>query len=237
MGKLNNVVMNPMMHYSTMDLAVISVYATSAVRQLDVDHRKCRFWEESDLAISPVYSSNLCRSQCRADLAKSLCGCVPFFQVGIHVADYKICDVEGMLCLANHSESLIFVDGDEVNQFSCNCYPTCEGDDFSIVEKSTKGWQERFGGTSLRWYVSNYPTIRMKRDVLFTLPDMLVAFGGTAGFFLGCSVLSIVEVFYFLTLRLFFYLRDEHDLRKLFTYRRKSNITQPNITTRPVFKF
>lgn len=32
--------------------------------------------------------------------------------------------------------------------------------------------------------------------------------GGTAGLFLGCSVLSIMEIFYFFTLKAFFYVME-----------------------------
>jgi hypothetical protein len=33
-----------------------------------------------------------------------------------------------------------------------------------------------------------------------------VSIGGTGGLFLGCSVLSIIEIFYFFTIRLFIYI-------------------------------
>jgi hypothetical protein len=68
---------------SSVGLKVMITYATEAVRQLHVDHRRCRFWDESNLEVSPTYTVNLCHSQCRAKLAIKLCGCVPFFYVGV----------------------------------------------------------------------------------------------------------------------------------------------------------
>ncbi|XP_033606759.1 pickpocket protein 11-like [Cryptotermes secundus] len=93
---------NSYMNKSFVTLKVMITYATEAVRQLDVDHRRCRFWDESNLEVSPLYTVNLCYGQCRAKLAIELCGCAPFFYVGVQQARYNICDVQGMLCLAEH---------------------------------------------------------------------------------------------------------------------------------------
>uniref|UniRef100_A0A336MSG0 CSON005221 protein n=1 Tax=Culicoides sonorensis TaxID=179676 RepID=A0A336MSG0_CULSO len=46
-----------------------------------------------------------------------------------------------------------------------------------------------------------WPIIRYKREVLFGWVDLLVSFGGIAGLFLGFSLLSLVEIVYYFTLR------------------------------------
>lgn len=43
----------------------------------------------------------------------------------------------------------------------------------------------------------------MKRELIFAFTDVLVYIGGTAGLFLGCSLLSLTELLYFLTWRFF----------------------------------
>lgn len=65
--------------YTTLDLSALSIYSTKEARSLSVAQRKCRFLEESNLKISPVYTYNLCRMQCRVKLCQALCGCVPYF--------------------------------------------------------------------------------------------------------------------------------------------------------------
>lgn len=47
----------------------------------------------------------------------------------------------------------------------------------------------------------SWPIIRYQRDVLFGWVDLLVSFGGIAGLFLGFSLLSLLEIFYYFTLR------------------------------------
>ncbi|GBP86200.1 hypothetical protein EVAR_63976_1 [Eumeta japonica] len=65
--------------------------------------------------------------------------------------------------------------------------------------------QEWFLGTNLQWGIVTYPRLRYRRDIIFGFTDVLVAVGSMAGLFLGCSVLSFMELIYFLTLRLFWY--------------------------------
>jgi hypothetical protein len=63
----------------TASIISLTIYSTRDVRSLSLSQRKCRFLEESDLHISPVYSYNLCRMQCRMNQAMRLCGCIPHF--------------------------------------------------------------------------------------------------------------------------------------------------------------
>uniref|UniRef100_A0A2H1VM38 SFRICE_025969 n=1 Tax=Spodoptera frugiperda TaxID=7108 RepID=A0A2H1VM38_SPOFR len=71
-----------------------------------------------------------------------------------------------------------------------------------IVKEALQEW---FLGTNLQWGMVTYPRMRYRRDIIFGFTDVLVAVGGMAGLFLGCSVLSFMEIVYFLTLRLFCY--------------------------------
>jgi hypothetical protein len=63
----------------TASIVSLAIYSTGDVTSLSFSQRKCRFLEESDLHISPVYSYNLCRMQCRMEQAMRLCGCIPHF--------------------------------------------------------------------------------------------------------------------------------------------------------------
>lgn len=81
----------------------------------------------------------------------------------------------------------------------------------------TRPW---FLGSNLQWGLKEYPKMRLRRDVIFGFSDLLgkrklklkfikieilVYIGGMAGLFLGCSVLSFIEIIYFFTLRLFWF--------------------------------
>ncbi|KAG8323118.1 hypothetical protein J6590_009763 [Homalodisca vitripennis] len=185
--------------YKTQDVGALSIVSAPEIRDLTIAQRKCRFPEESNLALSPVYSYNLCRMECRMKLANKLCGCVPYFYKPSD--DYKICDIKGMMCLTEHSEVLIkLLKGED--KIECHCLPPCDDVNFVTETENIMDWTL---GTNLKWGLVKYPRERLRRDVLFGIADVLVAMGGTAGLFFGCSVLSLVEIFYFFSLRLLWF--------------------------------
>ncbi|XP_029342234.1 pickpocket protein 11-like [Acyrthosiphon pisum] len=190
---------SPENFYKTLDVTALSIYSTPEIKYLSPKQRGCRFLDESELEISEIYTYNICRNQCRMDQARKLCGCVPYFYKPIK--KYKICDVKGMHCLDQHKDFLIKLRNttgiDE--KVNCGCYPPCDDVNYIVEGDNTIQW---FLGTNLKWGLIKYPRMRLKRNVLFGFTDVLVSIGGTAGLFLGCSVLSFLEIIYFFTFRL-----------------------------------
>ncbi|XP_066995594.2 sodium channel protein Nach [Anabrus simplex] len=191
-------------HYMSVTLMALSIYSTEEVKSLRIKQRKCRFLHESNLRISPVYTYNMCRMQCRMDQAKRVCNCVPYFYRRVDKST-PVCDAAGMLCLSKHEESLVkFLDPrNKTRKLNCDCYPPCDDVNYMLDEESQMHWSQ---ATTFKWGMSKYPHMRLKRDILFGFTDLLVSIGGTAGLFLGCSVLSFMEIFYFFTLRLFWFI-------------------------------
>ncbi|KAG5898764.1 hypothetical protein JTB14_010974 [Gonioctena quinquepunctata] len=84
----------------------------------------------------------------------------------------------------------------------CSCLANCDEVIFVIEDTDSREW---FLGSNLQWGLKEYPKMRLKRDVIFSFSDVLVYIGGMAGLFLGCSVLSFIEIIYFFTLRLYWF--------------------------------
>lgn len=102
-------------------LTALTIYSSERASDLKISQRKCRFHTESNLRYYPVYTYIMCRVDCRATLAKRLCYCLPHFyrKTGtpssirfsfdnspIFAAGDRICDVEGLQCLAKHKGKL-----------------------------------------------------------------------------------------------------------------------------------
>lgn len=66
-------------YYLQVYLSALSIFSTNRVKRLMTRQRKCKYYDESDLKHSPVYSYVSCRIECRIKLAKKLCGCIPHF--------------------------------------------------------------------------------------------------------------------------------------------------------------
>lgn len=109
-----------------------------------------------------------------------------------------MCDVKGLHCLGHFSERLKTV-GKE-----CTCLPNCDDVNYIVEEYESREW---FLGSNLQWGLKDCPKMRLKRDVIFGFTDLLVYTGGMAGLFLGCSVLSFIELVYFLTIRFYWFVR------------------------------
>ncbi|XP_049769341.1 uncharacterized protein LOC126108113 [Schistocerca cancellata] len=186
-----------------MSVGVLPMSATEALLSLRVEQRRCRQAHESPLGISPdYYTYGLCRLQCRIDLATKLCGCVPYFYP--RQAGQKECDIKGMVCLHEHEEEMVTL---PEGLTDCHCLPRCSERHYYPLDYKLLD-NDNLGGAALyRWSVTQFPRVNLRKDVLFTFVDLLVSFGGAASFFMGCSILSLVELVYYMTLRLYFYRR------------------------------
>ena len=60
-------------------VGALTTYTTPEARTLRIEQRKCRFPDENNLRISPVYTFNFCRMECRMRIARKKCDCIPHF--------------------------------------------------------------------------------------------------------------------------------------------------------------
>ncbi|CAD0197167.1 unnamed protein product [Chrysodeixis includens] len=169
-------------YYMKLYVTAVTVYTSADAARLSINQRGCRFPHENNLKHNSIYTYTMCRMECRIRLCLKFCHCVPHFYRSIEVL-FKLKDKDG-------------------KRINCGCYPLC--DDVNYVLQSN-ALQEWFLGTNLQWGMVTYPRMRYRRDIIFGFTDVLVAVGGMAGLFLGCSVLSFMEIVYFITLRLFCY--------------------------------
>nr|XP_024217628.1 pickpocket protein 11-like [Halyomorpha halys] len=188
--------------YKTLDLTALSIVSTKEVEELSIQQRKCRLPRESNLLSSPVYSYNLCRIECRMKECYRLCKCIPHFYRSND--NYPVCDLEGMHCLDKHSERLVrMIDPNTGVKVPCHCLQLCNEVNYVVDTENSMAWTL---GTNLKWGLTKYPKFRLKRGILFGGTELLVAIGGTAGLFFGCSLLSLAEIVYFFTLHLFWFI-------------------------------
>jgi amiloride-sensitive sodium channel len=70
----------PETDYTTVEFMALEILTSDEAKPLKPRQRKCRLEHEAEpLDASPVYSYNLCRSQCRFRMAMKECGCIPYF--------------------------------------------------------------------------------------------------------------------------------------------------------------
>ncbi|KAI5712158.1 hypothetical protein M8J75_006316 [Diaphorina citri] len=120
---------------------------------------------------------------------------------------YPDCTIEQLLCLNKHNpefnqimpsnvDKIFFSSNDSSTEIlSCDCATDC---DHQMESSEEVLLDIHFRRSTCNLYRS---------DLTYGWLDLLVSFGGTAGLFVGASLLSGVEIVYFLTLRLYHFWR------------------------------
>ncbi|XP_054266848.1 sodium channel protein Nach-like [Macrosteles quadrilineatus] len=191
----------------------IKAYLTEslpAIRGLPLGERNCYFPDETELEVAVQYSQRSCLIECRLHYFHQICGCRPYY---FNMLDNRIpiCNATQLLCIANHGSNLKFyrppnntnmrgfAATETVSPLNCSrCLPTCHesyyDDDTDLTTDTQQRALENYGYLDL--YYKYGGAVYYQRDVTFGWIDLLVGIGGTAGLFLGISLLSVVELLF-----------------------------------------
>ncbi|XP_053691956.1 sodium channel protein Nach [Sabethes cyaneus] len=188
----------------------IEIVTTKDFREdTSVKQRGCRFNFESNLTHYSIYTKEICLQECRLKMAYDRCGCIPHFYPNNIKHPKPVCDYRTLkVCFPPLEELFLeFQTQGSHDQVQCFCEQNCVASKV-VVEKMQVlvGTRKLLGSNGGLVMMKRFPLIRFSRQVLFTFTDLLVSIGGTAGFFLGFSVLGVVEIVYFFTLRLLWYM-------------------------------
>ncbi|XP_070509998.1 pickpocket protein 11-like [Chironomus tepperi] len=191
------------------DLATSDVFITPEIvktddnlKHVDISLRKCYFDDERSLNYFKIYTQRNCEQECLTEIIYINCGCVPFNY--IRNSSVTVCVYRRFIdCAIRFEDFSNFSEYDHLypEQGKCNCLPLCNYVSYTY-EVVTRAYQKVQNTTiSLMWKDAEYyAQIRYQQ---FKLVDFLSYVGGILGLFAGISVLSIVEFFYYFTLRLF----------------------------------
>ncbi|XP_055542794.1 uncharacterized protein LOC129728381 [Wyeomyia smithii] len=181
-----------------------------STRDTSVRQRGCRFNFESNLTHYSIYTKEICIQECRLKIAYDRCGCIPHFYPNNIRRPKPVCDYRTLkICFPPLEEMFLeFQTRGHHDKVNCYCEQNCVASKV-VVEKMQVlvGTRKLLGSNGGLVMMKRFPLIRFSRQVLFTFTDLLVSIGGTAGFFLGLSVLGVVEIVYFFTLRMLWYMQ------------------------------
>ncbi|XP_037040267.1 pickpocket protein 28 [Bradysia coprophila] len=186
--------------------------ASPLIRSVHTEQRQCIFANEANLTYYRTYSRKNCEMECEARIVEEKCGCVQFYMPRMK-EDTDICSQKDYKC----SEKFSIISELGINQtYSCNCLPGC----FEISYKPSVYISELGNGSYLTadkalmskhvqrksvavvhiYYEESYFRSFTKEELIgFT--EFLSNTGGLLGLFMGFSVVSIIEIIYFVSLR------------------------------------
>ncbi|XP_045451668.1 uncharacterized protein LOC123660657, partial [Melitaea cinxia] len=172
--------------------------------------RQCYFPSERYLRFFKVYTQTNCETECFTNFTYVRCGCVHF---GLPL-ELATVEIESYLEEGTNADDVL--EEARLVAKKCICLPACTSleyeaetsqSDFDIVmflkalHFLSKEEQDAYY-TQTKIFFKERQFIKVQRSELYGYTDFLANCGGLLGVFLGFSILSIVEIIYFLTLRL-----------------------------------
>ncbi|KAK5641660.1 hypothetical protein RI129_010207 [Pyrocoelia pectoralis] len=187
--------------------------------------RQCYFEHERQLRFYQVYTQKNCEVECLTNYTLDYCGCVSYHMP--HDENTKLCSSGKTLCVYQASVSLLMddinnkftTDAQERNSTGhqeCDCLQACtsltynsensqaEFAWYKVFEATKANFQGLTGAnlTSVTLFFKEMQFITSERNELYGPTDFLANCGGLLGLFMGFSFLSVIEIVYFLSLRL-----------------------------------
>ncbi|XP_036322404.1 pickpocket protein 19-like [Rhagoletis pomonella] len=188
----------------------------SNTRRLGPILRKCWFNDE-------IYSENFrtlqgyvymienCESECHQQYLVKYCNCT--MDLLFPPGPYPICKATDLLCLAQNNDRFAYSQkGDErlyvhnhQEYMICNCLLNCYSLNYAAVARPLLVPALRRSNKSFIELDVHYRLDIMmvyRTGLVFDWVDLMAAFGGIVGLFLGCSLISTMELAYFLLMDL-----------------------------------
>ncbi|XP_038210581.1 uncharacterized protein LOC119831349 [Zerene cesonia] len=194
----SSIILTPSTYFDvTVDVWIID--SSSDVKALTLNGRKC-FLETDGIIGMHSSSYQHCVTSFILKKVVEYCHCLPF-DLTRHVfeEEYPRCTWEKLLCV---HQILAKVQGNIRSIISENaCYQKC---DYVQYETKAEYIKEQravsgYGGLSrVTVHYANNICIKYRREVLYTWDQMLANLGGIFGLCLGGSIISIMEVIWFL---------------------------------------
>lgn len=200
------------------------ITTSKEIQSYSVHDRLCYLPGERKLSNYKIYTQQNCMVECLANYTLQVCGCAGFYMLSEEEVTH-VCGAGSKKCLEEARISFLENDVEEslaaevTSSKKCYCLPSCTSISFdSEVSQThwdwrktyhTKEHEESFNVTYERdhfsrliIYYKNLQFMTSERNELYGLSDFLANCGGFLGLFCGLSFTSIMEVIYYLSLRI-----------------------------------
>ncbi|KAH1018034.1 hypothetical protein HUJ05_005863 [Dendroctonus ponderosae] len=195
---------------------------SECLRHVDID--------VNDLKNGRFYSQRNCLLECQSNYTLNLCECVPYYLPSTsykgflasfaHLLSFaenkqiKYCGKIEKFCVETAKNDMETVVG---NGSNCNCLPSCFSTQYTDLKSYAKlsdkiSTADDFPPVSSKYFTQNMAVVQFYfynskftkelKSQLYGFTEILSNVGGLLSLCLGFSFLSLVEIFYFITLRL-----------------------------------
>ncbi|XP_050053642.1 pickpocket protein 19-like [Aphis gossypii] len=198
------------------------IYNTHRTKKLKPKQRNCYFGDESSTGMGTnYYLRRNCRTACYLFHMINHCGCYVEAMFGLMKQNDTLrpCNAEDLLCLSKKNQYFNnYIPFEQPSFFmkdkpglKCECMPDCIHQmyipELTIAEHTVSTIDNSSSSILIDLHFKQSACILYRSDLILGWLDLLVSFGGCAGLFLGGSLLSFIELIYFLTWRVYYHWR------------------------------
>nr|XP_019558124.2 sodium channel protein Nach-like [Aedes albopictus] len=194
----------PIGYTGTIFFTLQNIVNDPLVKTVDPKIRRCVFPDENSNSNYPYYSYSVCVTECLKMAQIKMCNCCHHNMIIDENDNSPICGYEGLFCLDQRDvmfPQTTIMQPWRTNGLVCQCLPSCTEHEIRIIGKQSN--IEDRDGRSVLFKLMALPTQRYRRQIVRENLDVVVSIGGILGLFMGASILSLVELIYFFTVRFF----------------------------------
>lgn len=176
----------------------------------------CHTSKTKSLKFFNEYSQLNCLSECKSNYVLGKCGCVKFSMIRDNKT--KVCTQHDMTCIVDAIDKFS-TNKRFKSEFPCDCRPSCNNlnykidistavFDFNQVFKAYKEPLENEFPKSIMsrmvvYFKEDHYTLKAIYDNEESWSTVLAQIGGIVALFIGASIISIIELFYFFAKKFF----------------------------------
>ncbi|KAG5668409.1 hypothetical protein PVAND_016349 [Polypedilum vanderplanki] len=169
-----------------------------SLRKYSPEIRGCYFEGEKNLKFFKSYTKANCEFECMANQTFETCGCVKFSMPRDN--ETKVCDETKIKC---YTDVMTFFRNNQEKAQPCDCLRTCSDIKYSTTYSDISSFENNNDTYALAHLFFRFEEYFIEEEEIYTPYTILIFIaetGGLMGLFLGCSILSIMEIFYFFIL-------------------------------------
>ncbi|XP_055696221.1 pickpocket protein 28-like [Lutzomyia longipalpis] len=218
--------------------------ASDLIRRVSIQQRQCVFANEWNLSYFRTYTQKNCEMECESKTIAEQCGCIMYYMPKTE-ADIEICSLKDVECYENIKNA---IKGNA--SFSCSCLPACHEIEyerrfssgplgvgkFLIKERFLNKFAPEFVRENIavvHIYFASNTFHSFTKGELIGFTEFLSSTGGLLGLFMGFSVVSLIEIFYYILLKPHCFKRNQQihttiqTINPAFTSWKRSNSVSP----------
>lgn len=214
--------------------------ASDLIRKIPIHKRQCIFANEANLSYYNIYSKKNCEMECISKLTEDNCGCTLYYMPRKFNNESIICNRKKAYC---YEKVLFDIAHSSNDEFSCNhCLPACfeinyereisssnlgTGDfitryNYMILNRDANYIENNLAIIHIFLLENSYGGFTKTEFIGFT--DFLSNIGGLLGLFMGFSVISLIEIIYFVSLRPYYVAkRDQRNIESFQISKKRVN--------------